>query len=485
MDIKMIRNGSLNFLVILLLLAGCNTPPKDQSGELNIKTPVKWTALGEESLPPFSSGWLKDIEDPLLPEMIAQALAHNYNLQSVAARLEISRANTIILGADRYPQINSGVSGARRQRTGTSGFALTSNRTDTFGISFDINWEIDLWGRLRDRARAAVADFEASESDYRSARLSLAGRTSKSWFNAIEAELQLRLAEETVKSFEDNLEVVEERFRRGIIRALDVRLTRTNVAAARSNLHSRMRQRDADVRTLEVIMGRYPAYQLAVASDLPLITQPVPVGLPAELLGRRPDIQAAERRLAAADSRVKESKKNQLPSIRLTASGGTSTNDLSEILNTDFTVWSLIGNLTQPLYQGRRLAAGVDRSQASREQALADYSQTALQAFREVESALSAEVYLKEQESALRNGAEEALEAEDLAWDQYQKGLTEIVTVLESQRRAFDSKRQLLQISNQRLQNRIDLYLALGGDFGLPDSTAHSGIETHVDGKDS
>ncbi len=468
----MMRKASLIVLGLIFLMAGCNTPPKDRTGELEIKTPENWSALGDESLPPFSSGWLKDIADPLLPDLIAQSLAHNYNLQAVAARLEISRANTVISGADRYPQIFAGVSGSRRQRTGTSGFALTSNRSDTFGIAFDLNWEIDLWGRLRDSARASVADFQASESEYRSARLSLAGLTSKSWFDAVEAELQVRLAEDTLESFEDNLEIIEERFRRGITRALDVRLIRTNVAAARSNLQSRLRLRDVEVRTLEVIMGRYPAYQMALASDLPVIVQPVPAGLPVELLERRPDLRAAERRLAAADSRLKVSKKNKLPAIRLTASGGTSTGDLTEILNTDFKVWSLFGNLTQPLFQGGRLEAGVNKSQASREQALAEYGQTALQAFSEVESALAAEVYLKEQESALRHGAEEALEAEDLAWDQYQKGLTDIVTVLESQRRAFDSKRQLLQISNQRLQNRINLYLALGGDFGQATATA-------------
>ena len=122
--------------------------------------------------------------------------------------------------------------------------------------------------------------------------------------------------------------------------------------------------------------------------------------------------------------------------------------------------------MIQPLIQGGRIAANINRSQAIRAQTLADYEQIVLKAFREVESTLAAEVYLKEQEAALGDGALEALEAERLAWNQYQKGLIDIVTVLESQRRAFDSKRQLLQISNQRLQNRINLYLALGGDFG-------------------
>ena len=188
--------------------------------------------------------------------------------------------------------------------------------------------------------------------------------------------------------------------------------------------------------------------------------------MPVELLKRRPDIRAAESRLAAADNRVKVSKKNKLPALRLTASGGTSTNELTEILNTEFKTWGLFGNLIQPLIQGGRIAANINRSQAIRAQTLADYEQIVLKAFREVESTLAAEVYLKEQEAALGDGALEALEAERLAWNQYQKGLIDVVTVLESQRRAFDSKRQLLQISNQRLQNRINLYLALGGDFG-------------------
>ena len=460
------RKVFLSALGFTLLLASCTTPLKDRNAKIKIKTPENWTALGDELHQPFSNGWVKDIADPFLPDLIARSLAHNYNLKAVAAQLEISRANTIISGADRYPQIFASVSGSRLKRTGTSGFALISNQSETVGITFDINWEIDLWGRLKDRARSSVADFQASESDYRSARLSLAGRTSKSWFNAVETELQVMLAKNTLESFEDNLEIVEERFRKGITRALDVRLIRTNVASAKSNLQSRLRLRDEEVRRLEVMMGHYPSYQIVLASELPIIVQSVPSGLPVELLKRRPDIRAAESRLAAADNRVKVSKKNKLPVLRLTASGGTSTNELTEILNTEFKTWGLFGNLIQPLIQGGRIAANINRSQAIRAQTLADYEQIVLKAFREVESTLAAEVYLKEQEAALGDGALEALEAERLAWNQYQKGLIDIVTVLESQRRAFDSKRQLLQISNQRLQNRINLYLALGGDFG-------------------
>ena len=214
--------------------------------------------------------------------------------------------------------------------------------------------------------------------------------------------MQVDLAEETVRSFEANLGTVEQRFRAGITRALDLRLTRANVANAQSNLASRRRQRDVAVRGLEVLLGRYPSYDLGISVALPVIGKRIPAGLPSGLVSRRPDILAAEKRLAAAEQRVGEAKKARLPAIRLTSSGGTSTDEFGELLNTDFKVWSLASGITQPIFQGRRLKANMKRSQAEHERAWATYSQQVLTAFREVETALAAEAYLTVQESALR-----------------------------------------------------------------------------------
>ena len=452
-------------ILIAGVAGGCATPPADRSGDIPVDPPADWTVEKEEGTLPFEAGWIDDFEGGDLAGLVRKALLHNLDLKAAAGRMEASRATASIAGADRWPQVTSRQDNSRRQRAGTTGFAITSSRNNNFSLALSFSWELDIWGRVRDEHRAAIADWQAAQEDYRAARLSLAARTIQVWFDAVEAGLQVRLAEDTVKSFEANLSTIEQRFRSGISRALDLRLTRANVAGARSSLEARRRQRDGAVRRLEVLLGRYPAFRLGIAEKLPEIINPVPAGLPSELLARRPDIAAAERRLAASGERVKVSKKSRLPAIRLTGGGGTSTDEFDQLLNMDFKVWNIASGITQPIFQGGRLLANVKRRQAQFQSALADFGQIALTAFREVESTLASASYLAGQEEFLSISAEESIGAADLAWDQYQRGLIDIVTVLESQRRSFDSQRQLLQISKERLQNRVDLYLALGGDF--------------------
>lgn len=454
-------------ILVVAFAGGCVTPLVDRNDGIPVEVPSTWTVGKGKSLLSFEDGWIDDFEGGDLAGLVRKALLHNFDLKAAAGRLETARATASISRADRWPEATGRQDNTRRQRTGTTGFAITSSRNNNFSLSLSLNWELDIWGRLRDAHQAALADWEAAQEDFRAARLSLAARTVQTWFDVVEAGLQVRLAEDTMRSFEANLLTIEQRFRSGISRALDLRLTRANVAVARSRLEARKRQLDTVVRRLEVFMGQYPAYNLSVADRLPQIRHSVPAGLPSELLARRPDIAAAERRVAASGERVKVSKKSRLPTIRLTGGGGTSTDDFNELLNMDFKVWNIGSGLVQPIFQGGRLLANVKRRQAQYETALADYGRTALTAFREVESALASESYLAGQEEELRVAAEESRSAADLAWDQYQRGLNDIMTVLESQRRSFDSQRQLLQISNERLQNRVDLYLALGGDFEL------------------
>ena len=200
--------------------------------------------------------------------------------------------------------------------------------------------------------------------------------------------------------------------------------------------------------------------------------QEVPVGLPSELLARRPDIISAERRLAAAGRILKSEKRNRLPSFRLTGNGGTSTDTFSQLLNSKFLVWNLAANLTQPIFKAGELKAKVALAEARRNEAVAEYAQVALQTFLEVETALNTEEQLKNQEVALVTAASESEEAETIALDEYTKGLIDIVTLLDSQRRTFQSRSDLIQVRNQRLQNRIDLYLALGGGFKMEEKEA-------------
>jgi outer membrane protein TolC len=192
---------------------------------------------------------------------------------------------------------------------------------------------------------------------------------------------------------------------------------------------------------------------------------PVPAGLPADLIARRPDLVASEMSLVTAGARVAESRAALLPQIRLTAGGGTSSAELADLLRGDFAVWNLVAGLTQPIFNGGRLRAGVDAAEAAREAAVAGYAQAALLAFAEVETALAAERFLSVQEDALARSLEDASAARRLSEDRYFAGLADYLDVLETQRQELTAESQLLEIRRLRLATRVDLHLALGGGF--------------------
>lgn len=457
--------GGLSAL-LWLLVASCATSPDSQVARLMFEPPQSFASSGRTNTFP-GSAWLADFTDPQLHNLVSEALTRSFDLQAAAARVEAAAANQRVVGAARLPQLGA-TAGASRRGTATelANGDISHDTVDSLSLGLNLVWELDLWGKLKNRTQAAIADYEVETNVLHAARLSLAANTLKAWFNTVEFELQLQLAEETLDVFEKNLTVVEGSYKRGLPnRALDVRLTRANVEGARGTVEARRRQRDAAGRSLEVLLGRYPADAIVLTTNLPSLTSEVPPGLPAELLGRRPDILAAERRLAASLERVKVARKDLLPTVSLSASGGTASSDLRDLLDTDRVFWNVAGNLAQPLFQGGRLRAGVNLANANSRQAVATFSQTVLNAFREVETFLAAEDFLRREETALEKAAAESVAGEQLAWQQYQRGLVEIITVLESQRRAFNARSSLLNVINSRLQNRINLHLALGGDF--------------------
>jgi len=400
-------------------------------------------------------------------------VATNYDLQAAAARVEQSRARARIVGAALRPQVDVGAGASRADLSGSGGANVIADR---FEVRANAAWEIDLWGRLANAKRAAARDADSVSADYAAARLSLAAGVAQAWFDAIETGLQVDLAMNTVSNFRDNLEIVQDGFRAGLNSALDVRLERANLAAAEAALEASLIVRDDAVRKLEVLLGRYPSGELALAKTLPAIETRVPAGLPAEILLRRPDVRAAALRLEASDERYNDARKNRLPNIILTASGGVTSGELRDLLGFDALVWSLAGNLAAPLLQGGRLQAERDLARTVTDEALAEYAQVVLGAFREVETALTSERLLASQEAALIIAARESVAAEVLALERYRAGLVGIITWLEARRRAFNTQSSLLIISNSRLQNRIALYLALGGGFeSAPAPTAGRG----------
>lgn len=462
-------------LLAAVTTAGCALPGKTP-GERTppMEIPATWRAGAPEGP---AGDWLAEFGDPALDGLIREAMAGNFELRSAAGRVRAARAEARVAGADTRPQL-AATAAASRSKRGRDGVSqVLENPSDRFELSGQLSWEADLWGRLSDQASAARADWRAAEADYAAARLSLAATVARQWFNVIEARAQRRLAEDTVQSFARSLETIENRYRQGIGEALDVRLARNNLATARANLLQRRRQQRNLTRALEILVGRYPEGAMEQPATLPDVPGPVPAGLPAQLLERRPDLLAAESRLRAAGYRLSSEAKNRLPGIALTASAGTSSDTFRNVVDLDNLIWTLAASLSQPIFQGGRLAAQRDLAAAREDEALNDYAQAALTAFREVEDALDSGTWLIAQERAARQAAEEARAAEELALDQYRRGLTGIITLLESQRRRFSADSALIEIVNLRLQNRINLHLALGGGFDTPAAKQTARVE--------
>jgi len=434
----------------------------------NLPVPVSWYAPVDET-ENQDQVWWDAFSSVELGALLEEALGENPDLQAMSARVEAASASVRIAGAGLYPSVSAGLDGARRKQNfigfpipGSTSNVLSTQAT-SFGLSLATSWELDLWGRVRAGKRAAIADSEAARSDFEMQQMSLAAQVSKSWVNAIAAREQLMLARASASSFEETANKIEERYEQGLRSALEFKLSVNSVESAKALVVDRRQQLLQALHQLELLLGRYPSGMLELEGGLPELIGAMSVGIPSPVLERRPDLVAAERRLAAADQRLWESRAALFPQISLSGSTGTSTAELRDVLDTDFSVWTLAGNLAQPILQGGRLRAGVDLSKSKIKEATFQYVSTALRAFSEVEFGLASEGFLRDREVHILAAAAQSESALVLANRRYESGLEELINVLESQRRSLSDGTQVILIRQARLNNRIDLYLALGG----------------------
>jgi outer membrane protein, multidrug efflux system len=452
-------------LTSLWCLSACQSGSPQAGGSSAVAAPAGWTAPAVAS-DKAVSGWVAKFGSAELSALVREAMAANPTLQEAAARLRSARWRAIQQGAERFPDLAARL-GAGEDFSKAPPDLRSWQSESRFDLALNFAWEVDVWGRVRDQSAAAALLHDAAKADFQAARLSLAANTAKAWGNAVETTQLAALAGRTVENFEKSLASLVSRINNGVpgVTALDEKLSRANLASARSQLAAAQRREDAARRSLETVAGRYPAGKITPSVALPNISQSVPAGLPAQLLLRRPDLRAAEIRAAAQQKEVSASWKQLLPALRLTSSLGTSSAELQDILDPQRLVASIAGALGQPIFQGGRLKAEARIAESERDALASRYADTALQAFREVETALAAEVYLRRQVEALREFAKQSREAETMAQLNYEKAQVTFVTVLEAQRRAVDSQEALIQAENARIQNRIDLHLALGGDW--------------------
>ena len=456
----------LFFSPSVLLLVGCALTEngKGPAEGAAIDLPSLWKEASSGQHGKISTGWLSEFRDPRMNSLVQEAVKRNHNLQAAAYLLRSARESTITGRAARLPRISaSGTTSRSHAGLGPS----PGISTRSYALTFAASWEIDVWGRLRDLDYATRADYQAALADYRSAQLSLAINTAKAWTNLTESQQQVDLAEKTRTDFKKSLSLISRRHREALLRAVDVQFGRNNVASAERNLRSQILRRDEAARVLQLLLGRYPSGELEATSELPNLKRQIPAGLPSQLLARRPDLAAGRSRIYASARRADAARKSLLPSLRLTGSGSNGSPQLRSALDPAYLTWSIASSLAQTVYQGGAPSAQARAALERNRSAIHDYTQNVLQAFREVESALQIDHSLREQERFLLIEVDQASKAQSAAERDLGLGIegSSVLEILESQRRAVNARGSLIRLRNQRLQNRLDLHLALGGDY--------------------
>ena len=448
-------------VVAAALTTSCILKKPPEAAELkatampSVTVPPQWTAAGAGT-GAVSSNWLAGFKDEQLTALVVEAIAHNPNLQIGAARMEQAQLYAKLAGAKLYPSVDLLARG---------GGKLSGDGSGLQGAVLTANWEIDLWGRVRYGRAAAAADAASTAADYEYARQSLAAQVAKAYFLATEASLQAEVARRTIQDSDLLVQLAETRSKIGVGNDEDVFVARASVGGYRDALRGIELALEQARRALELLAGRYPAATTTVNAQLPGQTDAIPAGLPSELLERRPDVIAAERRVAAAFNRIHEAKAARLPSISLTTGLSTISSSLFVLKDRDNPTWNFGGNLLMPIFRGGALKTQVEIRTAEQKQAVAAYADVGLRAFGEVEAALSAEIAAREREKILAGTVSDNERALDIVRTQFKVGSTDLRFVNQRQLALSSVQSALVRMQAEQRVQRVNLHLALGGSF--------------------
>ncbi len=456
--------------LICILIQGCMLGPDytrpqtpATSAESFVNTPADANELAEVT------DWWRHFADPLTADLVRTALENNYDLKIAAARVQESVAILADVHGRRLPDIAYSGSKLRSK----SSFNLPAGRVNfisqTYSQDLSINYITDIFGKLRRSDLAAAADLTATMDDRIALTHSIIAQVVRSRIQIATQQSLLAIANANIKSRFETLRIVERRYERGLATPLEVHLAKENLASAKA-LAPRIRQSAIlTAHSLDVLLGRRPASSERLDAELKDLPQnsPTPAVIPAWLLDRRPDVHAAEMGLQAATNRVGVSIAAMYPDLTFTASGGYSSDTSSMMFNDDVQVYSAIFALAAPIWKGGQLRAQVKAAKARAEQAAQNYAQTVLIAMREVEDALVKQKLLAERIDELKVAVDEAYKAEDLARSRYSRGVERILILLETERRRRNVENELAIATGELFEARIDLFLALGGDWDV------------------
>jgi NodT family efflux transporter outer membrane factor (OMF) lipoprotein len=462
--------GILGMVVIPSCSCALRKPPQhskivDQALPKATPLPPNWSATSDRGS--VSDNWVQSFHDPGMERIVSEAIANNLDLRQSAAQVEAARQLVIVVGSKLKPQVSANLGGStlRANNSVTS----QDEQYASSNVYAAVSWELDVWGRLRSQRAAAQASYEAIALDYAFARQSLAATAAKSWYLAIETRQLLVLTEQSVKIYSDLLDLVKVRRAAGKVSDLDVAEASYQLSEAQTDLSVAQGLYSEARRTLEVLIGRYPAAELNVAEEFVPRPPTVGSGIPSSLLERRPDILAAEQSVLSAFRTQQAAKLALLPSFALTLEGGRLSDHILDVLHLNPWLFRSGLGMLVPVYQGGALRAEVKIATAKQEQSIAHFGSVALRALAEVEIALTNEGLLAERIPSMESAVRDHIEAVRVGKLRYAAGSMDFLSLLQLQEGEIASQADFIKMRNAQLANRINLHLALGGSF---DSTS-------------
>lgn len=453
--------NAVSALFLILLLAGCSMHNPAKVG-ISVNPPAEFLGkqVTDEAGLPVGQWWLA-FKDQQLNLFMTKLFDQNLELTQALARLEQVEALTRVTRSAESPVLSGGANAGRSSQPGLMDDFIGDNRQ----LSLAAGYELDLWGKLAAQSKAAELELSASRQEVQTLYLGLSARLADLYFLGIEQRAQLALTDKSIASFTETLSRVENRYNLGLVPAVDMHQARQSLAGAQAARYLFEATLSEVEHAISVLIGRYPERNPGRSLEqLPAAPELFEAGLPADLLSKRPDLQAALRRVEAADSRVAVAIAERFPSISLSAGYGSLRQELTAgLIKGEF--WSLLGNLAMPLVDGGRRRAEVDSKQAALRQAVAGYQQKVLTAFQEVEDALVNNAATEQRVERLAETARATAATLRLSIDRYLAGLVDYLPVLSAQRADFEVSSRLLAARRQLLTDRIGLARALGGDW--------------------
>ncbi len=467
-----------------LLLWGCAVGP-DYQRPAPGAAPTAWKAgtPWKEGQP--RDGEIKEkfwevFDDAVLTGLEEEATSHSPDVRAAFERVEQARAIARISKADLYPELSLDPTGNRTRysssRSVQPGSPVLGYTGNDFVLPLDLSYEVDLWGRVRRSFRAAREQAQASAAAYQNLLLSLQAEVAETYFMLRSIDLDRQVVGETIELRKKNLSLVESLHKGGADSEVDVAEAETELASAQADFVGLELRRAQLENALAALCGRTPSGFSLEESQRLYKAPAIPVGLPADLLERRPDVAEAERGMAAASEGVGVAKAAYFPSIQLTGTAGTESVELKNIFNWENRIWSIGPNISLPLFEGGRIRAGVEGAKAAYEEAVAQYRSRVLAAFHEVEDALAGLRLLKEQYEAQMRAVDGAKKGAELSRARYKEGLASYFEVVLADRTMLENEITAYELNGQRMVTTVLLIKALGGGWKADNAMMTNGV---------